>query len=517
MRRILIVVLPAVVALGGAAVALRAQVLTPATPSRRLAPADIVEAFGKQGIRLSAVEAARIRANVAVALREVRQHGAGNSKVDFSAVEIAQDLGLDTTPGSNTVKNVVAPIHYLAQRAEQSPPPPAKPPVEWGRYYDETMDLWNQADFMKLVGEKGFSPVKISWEDIGRHDNSAWGDRISDVGIWVRKLEGDGKSAQLALSVRRDNNFRDKVLVVPADKIKIHQRQGETTIEKTLPERLRELGLASKTKDRNVIVSNQFAIVPVPARDMQGAWQPGHPPRAAFTFSIFPYGSTNFVITDVIEGSHEAVVGPGTHQLLFADVRGRRAPFTASRAEDRPDLLRLEKELKAQGMDVDVQRYYLIQIPIKKGAAGVHLSNMGTPPRVRGFGSAGFGLGGLADAAGSGAGAPLPAPPAAPTKAKSMAADSESAPVPAMEAQKRSAEPGLAKVAIGTGEKEGPYSRGSGWEGKRAEEPVRVTVVYFVTPVSKVSRADMENFAKAFAQWDSQAIWGGSFVTKESW
>jgi hypothetical protein len=302
--------------------------------------------------------------------------------------------------------------------------------------------------------------------------------------------------------------------MVPADKIKIHLRQGQATVEKTLPERLRELGLASKTKDRNVIVSNQFAIVPVPARDMVGAWKPGHPPRAAFTFSIFPYGSTNFVITDVIEGSHEAVVGPGTHQILFANVGGQRAPFTASRAEDRPDLLQLEKELKAQGMDVDVQRYYLIQIPLKHNAAGVLLSNMGTPPLDRGFGDgASYGIGGLSNSKGGGA---LPPPPSAAAPAKSMAVDKEAAAAPAMEAT-RSAEPGLAKVAIGTGEKEGPYFRGAGWEGKRAEEPIRVTVVYFVTPVGKLTRADMENFAKAFAQWDSQAIWGGSFVTKESW
>jgi hypothetical protein len=511
MRRAHIVIVVALL-IGIAAAAARAQVLAPVPGGRRLLAAEIMNAFGKQGIRLSSSEAVRIRANVMNALREAGQHGAGNSKVDFNAVEIAQDLGLDTSPGSNTVKNVVAAIHYLANKAPTPPVQPPRPPIEWTRYYDDTLALWNQHDFLKLVHERGFSPVKISWEDIGRSENSAWGDRISDVGIWVRKLEGDGRSAKLALSVRRDNNFRDKVLVVPADKIKIHQRHGQGTVEKTLPERLRELGLASKTKDRNVIVSNQFAIVPVPAHDMRGAWKPGHPPRTAFTFSIFPYGSTNFVITDVIEGSHEAVVGPGTHQLLFADVGGRRAPFTASRAEDRPDLVQLEKELKAQGMDVDVQRYYLIQIPIKKGASGVRLSNMGTPPIARGF----VGVGGLSGVGSSGgAGAPLPVPSAAPMNAKSMSADSEAAPAPA--AEKRAAEPGLAKVAIGTGEKEGPYSRGGGWEGKRAEEPVRVTVVYFVTPVAKLTRADMENFAKAFAQWDGQAIWGGSFVTKESW
>jgi len=75
---------------------------------------------------------------------------------------------------------------------------------------------------------------------------------------------------------------------------------------------------------------------------------------------------------------------------------------------------------------------------------------------------------------------------------------------------------GLARVAIGHGVPEGPYFMGSGYSGARAEEPIRVTVVYFVTPTGKVSQKDMETFAAAFAQWDSQAIWGGSFVTKES-
>ena len=89
--------------------------------------------------------------------------------------------------------------------------------------------------------------------------------------------------------------MRGKLLVVPASAIKVHQRVRGRTIEKTLPARLAELGLTSANRDRNVIVSNQFAIVPVTARSMHGAWPPGVAPRAAFTFSIFPYGSTYFV------------------------------------------------------------------------------------------------------------------------------------------------------------------------------------------------------------------------------
>lgn len=481
---------------------------------------EIVQAFAKQGIRLNAAEAQGIRANVLVALDEARRHGIGNSKVDFAAVEIATSLGLDTSPGSNTVRNVVAAIRHLLERDRgriPCRPSPIPPPIEWGSYFNGTTNLWHDGAFMRLVRGKGFFPVKISWEDIGRYQGSVWGDRISDVGIWVRRDEADPHSARLALSVRRDSNFRDKVLMVPAQAIKVHQRVGGRTVEKTLPQRLAELGLRSRTRDANVIVSNQFAIVPVPARSMHGAWPEGVPPRAAFTFSIFPYGSTNFVITDVIEGSHEAIVGPGQHQLLFANVDGQRAPFTASRAEDRQDLLRLERELKAQGMDVDVQRYYLIQVPLRRDVAGIELSNMGTPPWHRGVvqaydmgleaGVAGEVAGGVPGGVVGGVvgGLPAPAAPAATASdevAKAKRADQERA--------------GLSRVAIGHGETEGPYSTGSGWRGARAEEPIRVTVVYFVTPVGRVTAKDMETFTAAFAQWDGQAIWGGSFVTKQT-
>jgi hypothetical protein len=465
--------------------------------------AQIMAAFAKQGIRINLAEAAGIHSNVILAVQEARQHGLGNSKVDFAAVEIAHDLGLDTSAGSNTVKNIVAAVGYLAGGSPWSQPvPPSPPDLDWFRYFDETTNLWNQAGFLSLLKDRDFHPVKISWEDIGRHQGSAWGDRISDVGIWVRKDERQLDSARLALSVRRDGNFRDKVLLVPAEKIKIHQRIRGRTIEKTLPERLRELGLTSQTRDRNVIVSNQFAIVPVPARSMRGNWGHGVPPRAAFNFSIFPYGSTNFVITDVIEGSSQAIVGPGTHQLLYADVDGRKAPFTASRAEDRQDLLRLERELKAQGMDVDVQRYYLIQIPLKKGVGGIQNSNMGTPPMARAFSDNVVFSAGAASGAG-----PVPAPPSAVAPQPSAKNDLAKA------AQEST---GLSRVAIGHGEEEGSYFTGDGWRGQRAEEPIRVTVVYFVTPVGKVTRKDMDAFSKAFSTWDKEAIWGGSFVTKES-
>lgn len=473
-------------------------------PSLQVRDADpsetqIQAAFARQGIRLTVAEAGLIRPQVRLALEEARRNGPGSSKVGFSAVEIARDLRLDTGAGSVAVQHVEAALRGLVVRPGEWLDRRQGPvPLAWEAYFDQTLNLARRSEFLSLLQERGYHPVKISWEDIGRYENSAWGDRISDVGIWVRRRESDPASAELALSVRRDSNFRDRVLMVPADRIKVHLRQGGRLVERSLPERLRELGLASQTRDRHVIVSNQFALVPVPSRDMAGAWPQGHPPRAAFTFSIFPYGSSNYVITDVIEGSHEAVVGPGGHQLLFANEGGQRAPFTASRAADRPDLQRLEQDLRAQGMDADVQRYYLIQIPLRRHAPGLRSSGMGTPP--------------LGPGAWMGSGVAMAAPMAVPDAVGA-------GPVKSKEEGWRNRAPeasgGLDKVAIGTGETEGPYCGGAGFRGARAEEPIRVTVVYFVTPQGRISRRDMDTFAQAFGRWDAEAIWGGSFVVKD--
>ena len=468
------------------------------------------QAFKAQSIELSDKDVSAIRGSLETAVDEKCKAGGStaNSKIGFAAIEIAAALGLNPKVDGSVKDRITASIGALS-----CPGPHGRcsgvgdrcgghsEDQSWANYFDKTLSLNTNREFLRLVGEKKFSPVKISWEDIGRYEGSVWGDRISDVGIWVRKNESDPSSAQLALSVRRDENYRDKVLVVPSEKIKVHIRDGGGTREVALPERLQELGLDSKTKDKNVIVSNQFAIVPVPSREMRTERSEraagDEAPRAAFTFSIFPYGSTNFVITDVIEGSSDAIVGPGTHQLLFANVDGDKAPFTASRAKERKDLLKLEADLKAQGMDVDVQRYYLIQVPLLKGQQGITLSNMGTPPRV--FANimplSAFG-GGVA------------------SNSMDLEGTAQKAAAPGASSARRSRAPGLEKVAIGHGESEGEYNIGSGYAGKRAEEPIRVTVVYFVTPVGEVTRADMENFTKAFESWDDAALWGGSFVTK---
>jgi len=330
---------------------------------------QIKGAFAKNSLVLDEDKTEVIRPEVLTALKDrCAVQPKESSKTRFSAVQIATKLGMNPAVDQSALTRITAALESL--RCDDCPRSNCVTGLinGWSEYFDKTINLTSDGRTTKLFSDKGYSTVKISWEDIGRYQNSVWGDRISDVGIWVRKSEEDPASAQLALSVRRDSNFRDKILMVPTEKIKVHIKERGETKEVSLKDRLKELGLTSKNRDDNAIVSNQFAIVPVPSKSM--LTNTNHPPRAAFNFSIYPYGSTNFVITDVIEGSSDAIVGPGSHQLLFSDVDGKRAPFTASRAEDRKDLLDMEASLKSKGMDVDVQRYYLIQIPLQKKCAG---------------------------------------------------------------------------------------------------------------------------------------------------
>src|SRR4026209_1046913 len=135
----------AVLALG---VALGASGYSPTVPKGSPPThAEIVQAFAKQGIRINAAEAQGIRDDVLQALEESRAHGIGNSKVDFAAVQIASELGLDTSPGSTTVRNAVAAVKHLPDPAPSStgprvtPPQPLPPNEDWERYFDQTVNL----------------------------------------------------------------------------------------------------------------------------------------------------------------------------------------------------------------------------------------------------------------------------------------------------------------------------------------------------------------------------------------
>lgn len=477
----------------------------PGTPSPDvgtvdLAPGDIAQALSRQGIRRDLRDVQRIEPlfehAVGAQLRALSEGQSSNSVVAQDAVEIAVGLELDAWTSVPAVSRAIQEVASRRQPVAPPPPPPPndgwgpqRPPPDdgwsqrppppsqgqflWYDYFDRVTQLAEDRSAARLFSSFGFSPVKMSWEDMDRDQDSAWGARIADVGLWGRRDADEPDSAQLMLTVRRDENFRDRVLLVPANNIKLQRRVRGRMVQQSLPQRLRELGLQSPSgrMDVNVVVSNQFSIVPVPRPEHVGT------DMLAFNFSIRPYGSPTYVMASMLNGTSEVVVAGHEHQLIYFDDNGRKAPFTAARASDRMRVVSAVNELKRLGLDVDVQRFYLVQVPLRQEAPVVP-GNNGRPPLEN-----------------------------EPTLGVSKSEQPMAAQGPKSQ--------GLEDVVLGHGPTEGRYRVGSGFEGQRAEERVRVTVSYFVTPRGPLTEKDLRVLAGKFREWDKRALWGGSFVKPE--
>lgn len=468
-----------------------------------LATGEIAQALARQGIRRDLRDVQRIEPvfehAVGAQLRALREGQSSNSVVAQDAVEITVGLELDAWTSVPAVSRAIQEV--ASRRQPVGPPPPPPPPNDgwtgnpqrpppddgwsqrppppsqgqflWYDYFDRTTQLAEDVNAARLFASFGFAPVKMSWEDMDRDQGSAWGARIADVGLWGRRDDDDPESAQLLLTVRRDDNFRDRVLLVPANNIRLQRRVRGRMVEQPLPQRLRELGLQSPSgrMDVNVVVSNQFSIVPVPRPEHVGT------DMLAFNFSIRPYGSPSYVLASMLSGTSEVVVAGDEHQLIYFDDNGRKAPFTAARASDRMRVVSAVNELKRLGLDVDVQRFFLVQVPLRRDAPVVP-GNNGRPPLEN---------------------------------EPDMGVNKSEQPV-----EVQGPRQGMEDVVLGHGPTEGRYNVGSGFQGQRAEERVRVTVSYFVTPRGPLTEKDLRVLAGKFREWDRRALWGGSFVQPET-
>ena len=188
-----------------------------------------------------------------LALEEARAHGIGNSKVDFAAVEIASDArprhlaGLEHGPQRRRGHRV--PARPAARRGGATPPHAVRPPLEWSATSTRRVGLWNDAGFLRLVAAEGLPPRQ---DQLGGHRPL----RRAASGATASATWGSGcgrtrrtpvERAARALGPPRQQLPRQGAGGAGLAQIKVHQRVGGRTVEKTLPARLAELGLASAT------------------------------------------------------------------------------------------------------------------------------------------------------------------------------------------------------------------------------------------------------------------------------
>jgi len=430
---------------------------------------------------------------------------------------------------------------------------PALRPQEsqWQRQFEDTIALRDSARFIALLNDSGFSLINTGRED-----------RAGDVGVWVRRSEGDPGSAVPALSL----NMR-KAKTLAADDITIGVRQGKKTVLKTLAERLAELGLSHKGADESVEVHWQLVVLPVPDAASAGPRQKFDPtlvypddaapefhatddarskrkdaflsPRlaavepslAAFNFSVSMDGTAAYVITDGPAGGGEAVVAGAGHRLLFANIGGKRAPAAASAAERASNGSRA---IVRTYIDVEAPRHCVVQVPLNPRAKGLFPGDFQTPPKVAPAGATVFlddrpprplkrpyGPGGALDTAqpdeqGKDQTQVVRGRPVQAVQADDAVKSGQdelhvmppksSRPIelPRLEEATVIHKPRFDRIKFVQGEPEGPYSAGGGFRGKRAPEPIRVTYVYFVSPAAGFSQADLDRLAQKIVEMTSE-------------
>jgi len=184
-----------------------------------------------------------IRDNVLLALDEARLHGSATAR-STSQRWRSQRASARHIPGSNTVRNVVAAIRYLASMAKDGPcrPSPARRRSSGRatstrrRTSGTTAASWASCGGRASAGQDqlgGHRP--LPGQRVGRPHQ-----RRRHL---VRRDEQDPQSARLPSRAARHQLPRQGARGA-ASAIKVHQRVNGRTVEKTLPQRLAELGCA---------------------------------------------------------------------------------------------------------------------------------------------------------------------------------------------------------------------------------------------------------------------------------
>jgi hypothetical protein len=107
----------------------------------------------------------------------------------------------------------------------------------------------------------GYTIQHVSWEDVGRTNDSCWGPNITDQTLTVQDPE---TSQQVQMPVIRKPNFADETCDVPIDnfRVTIGNETGSTLRQLSLKAYLEQHGWY-RSRDESILVSTQTCILPL--------------------------------------------------------------------------------------------------------------------------------------------------------------------------------------------------------------------------------------------------------------
>lgn len=241
----------------------------------------------------------------------------------------------------------------------------------------------------------GLDISMVSWQDTGRHRNSAGGSNISDARLIALTATERGQIQTHVMPIIRLPNFEDKTVDVDLSEVTIPMGNAwgvkpfgvslKTVLERlstftSFEEPIESLYLE---RDSQVLVSAQTSVLPVPSKG-----------QAYFVPSLYNYSSSagnpaTLVLlvsnrgtsVTVLENNRDKIQSGESGQIIYHNDNGEKKPFVLERLKDvastQEGKERLE-ELSKSGQSIagqaSVNQVLMIQVPL------VHWQNRLTVP-----------------------------------------------------------------------------------------------------------------------------------------
>jgi hypothetical protein len=209
-----------------------------------------------------------------------------------------------------------------------------------------------------IAKSRGLDITKVTWEDVGRSNNSCWGHQISDMTLAV---EGE------LCPVVRKPNFTDLTCDLPIDqfKVKVGNEQGKETLElislkdylSSIPSKNGPVNLI-KDRDNKILVSSQACILPL--TDGKVEFRP-----KLYNYQTRSDSSALLVVLSTSTGTSAQIMLDKPQDLVY-NLNGRICHFLATRLRDDRKARGVALEGKMDKEEIERNLIAVYCIPLKQ-------------------------------------------------------------------------------------------------------------------------------------------------------
>jgi hypothetical protein len=223
-----------------------------------------------------------------------------------------------------------------------------------------------------IAKSRGLDITKVTWEDVGRSNNSCWGHQISDMTLAV---EGE------LCPVVRKPNFTDLTCDLPINqfKVKVGNEDGKETLElislkeylSSIPSKNGPVNLI-RDRDNKILVSSQACILPL--TDGKVEFRP-----KLYNYQTRSDSSALLVVLSTSTGTSSQIMLDKPQDLVY-NLNGRICHFLATRLRDDRKARGVALEGKMDKEEIERNLIAVYCIPLKQKEIKRSYGGYGGPP-----------------------------------------------------------------------------------------------------------------------------------------